>query len=275
MEPSGRSRHNAGFRWAKGAVAAVPACLLLLAACSDAPHMLAQRRDALQVMTKTVVYVVPQAPDRMEHEVALLDYPFGKSESATIGFFLGGLLYTTADILGHHEAFDSEMQRHANELAKLPFASDMERTARSSIAAVPWMRGAHFVEVPYHRDRYFFSNVTRREKTRAVIFIFPKAVIKDDATAVGVSYGIDVYVADPTAGLGARELTSATVGAMHTIAYPPAVQHFNVLTAPTATPEAWRMRLLFARHATLFRTSMDRAMREAEQRLIDYFRARG
>lgn len=53
-----------------------------------------------------------------------------------------------------------------------------------------------------------------------------------------VSYGVVVYIKDSSRVSKVREFDSETFDAVRTIAYPYAVEHFNLLTAPMIDPVA-------------------------------------
>lgn len=240
-------------------------------------------------MSRTVVYVTPNVPRKLNTFPDAGDT--GKLFlSATAGslarYSLAGYLATAGLVVppvgllmvpltltaGRLKAFSTHIKPYGNEISHFQIILDQEKMAKRAIAAVPWLQNAAVKTIAQSKNVYFLRRAALHEDTQATIFIVPHRVqLSYDAETLTVSYRVVVYIKDSSRASKVREFDSETFDAVRTIAYPYAVEHFNLLTAPMIDPVAWRMKVLFSNDGALFIGSLKETLQAEQWKLTCYF----
>jgi hypothetical protein len=244
----------------------------MLGGCATKQAMPASRAITLQKMSKTIIYVTPRH-SKIAYQSDLSDMSYS---GAFFSGFLGGLagvgLYSWGYENQKQLEFRDKLKPYSKELAALPVAAEEKNAATEALSGVSWLKGLKIHEAHPRNDSYFFHHETLRQKTEATLFVIPLGIrLADDAKYVYAYFAVRAYYKHGVEPRTARSLVSSTVEARQAITYPEAVKHFNVLTAPTATPLGWRLQLLFAHDARMLRSAIKVVMQKASWDLRAYF----
>lgn len=242
--------------------------LFLLSGCSTMqPHLASNEIDALRSIPITIIYVQPDkeldAYLATPSTVGAAGIGFG-----FIGGFVGGLTDSVID-KEHYETFAAKLDPFHGLIHKLQISDEVYTSTHNTLSTVSWLKDANWQTVSQSNDSSFFHEQTRLANTQVVMFISPRVGLRSDASALNVSYNVNIYTKNPNDKYDIHRFDGGIVTYERQIQFTDSLNNGSAVKTDKESVDQ-KLNKVFADNGALLASTLMSALPEATARLKYY-----